>query len=311
MAGTGLVGRVGDQAGHRHHDDQHQQAGPEKRRQPRAAQRAAPEARPKRARRRLGHQPPDPLERALAHASSRSTRLMSRTARALPPHAARDLGPPAGAEAVGDRSLADPPARRGRAQHHLQRPAEGAILQAELGQRLARGRSASARGRRSATGSGGAAAARARGWPAGRAAARRRARRGASRGTDRAGRLRPARSPAGARAGSSDPSQSMKQTSSERAADSPAKQAAPKPRRGSETTWAPIRRATSAEPSVEPLSTTSGVEPSRERRQHDRDRLGLVEHGKDDLHHSGESTPRFLRLEKPRSRGGLKPVPTA
>ncbi len=50
----------------------------------------------------------------------------------------------------------------------------------------------------------------------------------------------------------------MKQTTSELAAVSPAKQAAPKPRCGSSTTSAPSRAAISADPSVDPLSTTIG-----------------------------------------------------
>ena len=50
----------------------------------------------------------------------------------------------------------------------------------------------------------------------------------------------------------------MKQTTSARAADSPAKHAAPKPGRGSTTTWAPSERASAPDPSVDPLSTTIG-----------------------------------------------------
>ena len=62
--------------------------------------------------------------------------------------------------------------------------------------------------------------------------------------------------------GSIDASQSMKHTTSDSARCSPAKQAAPKPRRGSETTTAPSPRASSAEPSVDPLSTTIGRYPT-------------------------------------------------
>jgi hypothetical protein len=53
----------------------------------------------------------------------------------------------------------------------------------------------------------------------------------------------------------------MKQTtpSAGSAAISPAQQAAPKPRVGSCTTRTPTAMATSAEPSVEPLSTTRGT----------------------------------------------------
>ena len=50
----------------------------------------------------------------------------------------------------------------------------------------------------------------------------------------------------------------MKQTTSLVAASSPVWQAAPKPRAGSLTIVAPRRRAMSAEPSLEPLSTTIG-----------------------------------------------------
>jgi len=54
----------------------------------------------------------------------------------------------------------------------------------------------------------------------------------------------------------------MKQIVSLRAAARPAKQAAPKPARGSWTTCAPSSAARAAEPSVEPLSTTSGTCPA-------------------------------------------------
>ena len=50
----------------------------------------------------------------------------------------------------------------------------------------------------------------------------------------------------------------MNATVGERAAVRPAKQAAPNPRRGSATTVAPSAAASSADPSVEPLSTTIG-----------------------------------------------------
>ena len=50
----------------------------------------------------------------------------------------------------------------------------------------------------------------------------------------------------------------MKQTTSASAASRPAKQAAPKPRRGSLTTSASNSAAIAADPSVEPLSTTIG-----------------------------------------------------
>jgi hypothetical protein len=51
----------------------------------------------------------------------------------------------------------------------------------------------------------------------------------------------------------------MKHTSSASAAVRPAKQAAPKPGRGSCTTLAPSEAASSPEPSLEPLSTTIGT----------------------------------------------------
>jgi hypothetical protein len=57
----------------------------------------------------------------------------------------------------------------------------------------------------------------------------------------------------------------MKQTTSLSAALSPAKHAAPKPRRGSVTTTAPWAAATCAEASVEPLSTTMGRHPAGKR----------------------------------------------
>ena len=65
---------------------------------------------------------------------------------------------------------------------------------------------------------------------------------------------------AGRSRGSREPSPSMKQTtpSGGSAASSPAQQAAPNPGVGSWTTRAPAARARSPEPSVEPLSTTSG-----------------------------------------------------
>ncbi|CAM5347896.1 hypothetical protein SMICM304S_06748 [Streptomyces microflavus] len=63
-------------------------------------------------------------------------------------------------------------------------------------------------------------------------------------------------------AASSEPSQSQKQTNSASAASSPAWQAAPNPRRSSVTTLAPRERAISADPSVEPLSTTIARQPS-------------------------------------------------
>jgi hypothetical protein len=50
----------------------------------------------------------------------------------------------------------------------------------------------------------------------------------------------------------------MKQTMSAALAISPAQQAAPNPRTGSVTTRAPSRAAHCAEPSLDPLSTTSG-----------------------------------------------------
>jgi hypothetical protein len=53
----------------------------------------------------------------------------------------------------------------------------------------------------------------------------------------------------------------MKATTSVRVASSPAWQAAPNPRRGSWITRAPRRAAISAEPSSEPLSTTTGRDP--------------------------------------------------
>ena len=53
----------------------------------------------------------------------------------------------------------------------------------------------------------------------------------------------------------------MKQTTSEVAAVSPAKQAAPKPRCGSSITSAPSRAAISSDPSLDPLSTTMGRYP--------------------------------------------------
>ena len=56
--------------------------------------------------------------------------------------------------------------------------------------------------------------------------------------------------------GCSDASPSMKHTTSVRAARRPAQHAAPKPRAGSLTTWAPSARAMAADPSPEPLSTT-------------------------------------------------------
>src|SRR5882757_1690061 len=65
----------------------------------------------------------------------------------------------------------------------------------------------------------------------------------------------------GSSPGSSEPSQSQKQTTSAVAASSPAWQAAPKPRTGSLTTYAPSSAATCAEPSVEPLSTTIARHP--------------------------------------------------
>ena len=58
--------------------------------------------------------------------------------------------------------------------------------------------------------------------------------------------------------GSSELSQSMKHTTSLVATRKPAKHAAPKPRAGSVTTRAPRFRATLAEPSFDPLSTTIG-----------------------------------------------------
>ena len=85
------------------------------------------------------------------------------------------------------------------------------------------------------------------------------------------------------RAGSSEASQSQKQTMSAVAASSPAWQAAPKPRRGSWTTVAPRSRAMSAEPSVEPLSTTIARQPARDAVQHPGQRLGLVQTGQDDI----------------------------
>ena len=49
-----------------------------------------------------------------------------------------------------------------------------------------------------------------------------------------------------------------KEAAEQLAAQSPAQQAEPKPRRSSTTTVAPWCRATSAVPSVEPVSTTIG-----------------------------------------------------
>ena len=62
--------------------------------------------------------------------------------------------------------------------------------------------------------------------------------------------------------GSSDPSQSMKHTTWARAAVRPAKHADPKPGTDSTTTWAPSDAARGPEPSLEPLSTTMGRNPS-------------------------------------------------
>ena len=83
-----LIGGVRDQAGDRHDGDQHQQDRAEHRGQPRPAQRAAPESRPKRAgrwpwqRRRFDRGQTRQPRRL--HATDRSTALMSRTARRLP-----------------------------------------------------------------------------------------------------------------------------------------------------------------------------------------------------------------------------------
>jgi len=50
-----------------------------------------------------------------------------------------------------------------------------------------------------------------------------------------------------------------------------------------------------------PVVDHERVKADRERREHDRYRLGLVEDGKDDVHHDRESKPRFLRIKKSRS----------
>ena len=93
--------------------------------------------------------------------------------------------------------------------------------------------------------------------------------------------------------GSSEPSQSMKQNTSVHAVSRPAWQAAPKPRHGSWITRAPSRPAISAEPSREPLSTTSGRNPGRHPGEHPRECGGLVENRKHQVHH----WPRTVRRE--------------
>lgn len=77
----------------------------------------------------------------------------------------------------------------------------------------------------------------------------------------------------------------MKHTTSPSAAHSPAKHAEPKPGRGSITTRAPRRLATSAEPSVLPLSTTigrnpGGIRPSTQGRASASFKVGRITSGK-------------------------------
>ena len=129
------------------------------------------------------------------------TAAMSRTARTVPRTRAGDLRA-ALAGQVAHRDLLEPPARGGRAQDHLQRPAEAAVADAEREQRLA------ARGaHRPEVGHAHAGAAaqlereHARWRPARAAARRRRARRGGRRARGRRSRPRPGRRRARARAG--------------------------------------------------------------------------------------------------------------
>ena len=100
----------------------------------------------------------------------------------------------------------------------------------------------------------------------------------------------------------------MKHTRSARAAASPAQHAAPKPRRGSPITRAPSRRAMSAEPSLEPLSTTSGWKPPGKRSSTHGSAAASSSTGRITstiaAEHKG-GPPNFpLRNEKPRRVGG-------
>ena len=235
-------------------------------------------------------------ERRRLHASSARTRRMSRTARKLPGTLPETLDSPPTRGAVGDRDLPDRPARRGRAQHHLQRPAEPAVAQAERQQRFARGaphRSQIGRRRRRRAG---AAPRPGPGWPAGHGRATRPA------PARRAPRHNPSRPSAtggdhaASSPGSSEPSQSMKQTSSDRAAGKPGVTGRAEPAPGLDddpgAQAARDRRRAVARPVVDDERLKAG----RHRREHDRDGLGLVEHGKDDLDHTIHRTPRFLRV---------------
>ena len=189
----------------------------------------------------------------------RSTAAMSRTARTVPRTRAGDLRAPLAGE-VGDGHLLDPPAGGRGAQHHLQRPAEAAVPDAEREQRLAAGGA-----HRPEVGEpdAGAPAQLEREHGVGGAGVQRPApRRGRAPGAEHEVGRRPRATGSATRGssrGSNDASQSMKQTTSAVARRvSPAKHAAPKPGAGSRTTRAPSEAASSPEPSVEPLSTTIG-----------------------------------------------------
>ena len=184
------------------------------------------------------------------------------------------------------RRLLDAPAGVGGAQHHLERPAEAPVVQPELEQTPSRRRRASGRDRAAEPRCAGAARGRARGWPGGRAPARRRARAGGAPSIRSARRRRaPDRPPPGSSRGSSEPSQSMKQTTSASAALRPAKQAAPKPRRGSLTTRAPSSRGELRRAVGRAVVGHERAVALRHPLEHPRQGLGLVEHGEDHVDH--------------------------
>ena len=208
---------------------------------------------------------------ALAMTSSAGVMRLS-TSRHVPHRPGRaeqtagHLGHAAGPGCVVDVDLLDPPPGPSRLDEHLQRIAEPPVAQVQIEQGQPPRGSHRARGRAPGRRPTGAAARR---WP------RCRAEHGPGTRPDRTGRRRPStRSarPVDDRPGHpgqlrriEDPSASMKQTTSLVAASSPAWAAAPNPAGRASTTVAPWRRATRAEPSVEPLSTTIGRYPAGRR----------------------------------------------
>ena len=164
---------------------------------------------------------------------------MSRTVRSVPRTVPVTFERPRARRGRSRRPRRSPARRRG-PQHHLERPAEAPVLEAEAEQRLAAGGAHRAEVAQRDAGAPPQLDREHAGWraracsghaPRARARARRARGRAAPASTGSATR--------GSSRGSSEPSQSMKQTTSPRAAHSPAKHAAPKPRRGSCTTCAP------------------------------------------------------------------------